>query len=94
MFGFSLFNKICLVFHGRRGLNGTDIFRPTDRERSDNDSDIISGYPVIFRISGYEFGYFYSDIRYGYNMAYMGNILQISDIRLDIRIGHSDIKLG
>ena len=41
-----------------RGINGTDISRPTDRERSDNDSDIISGYPAIFRISGYEFGYF------------------------------------
>ena len=65
--------------------------RPTDREGSDSDSDIICGYPDIFRISGYEFGYFIriSDtdtiwvIYVGYRIS--GRI---------IRIGDSGIKFG
>ena len=52
-----------------RDVNGTDISRPTDREVSDSDSDIIFGYPDVF-----------SDIGFGYNM---GNIRRILDIRSD-----------
>ena len=77
--------------HKPRGVNGTNISRPTDREGSDSDSDIIFGYPAIFRISRYEFGYFIriSDtdtiwvISVGYRIS--GRI---------IRIGDSDIKFG
>ena len=55
----------------RAGDTHARIFpvRPTDREESDRDLDIISGYPDVF------FGYriririLYSDIEFGYNMV-------------------------
>jgi hypothetical protein len=67
-----------------RGVNGTDIIRPSDRPKR-----LIIRLDSFFRISaefsdfGFEFGYYSSDIGYGYDMT---DIRRISDIRISSRI--------
>jgi hypothetical protein len=67
-----------------RGVNGTDIIRPSDRPKR-----LIIRLNRFFRISaefsdfGFEFGYYSSDIGYGFSMT---DIRRISDIRISSRI--------
>jgi hypothetical protein len=67
-----------------RGVNGTDIIRPSDRPKR-----LIIRLNRFFRISaefsdfGFEFGYYSSDIGYGYGTI---DIRRISDIRISSRI--------
>ena len=67
-----------------RGVNGTNIIRPSDRPKR-----LIIRLNRFFRISaefsdfGFEFGYYSSDIGYGFSMT---DIRRISDIRISSRI--------
>jgi hypothetical protein len=92
---FTLKSKLMII---GRGVNGTDIIRPSDRPKR-----LIIRLDSFFRISaefsdfGFEFEYYSSDIGYGYGMT---DICRISDIRISSRItvripyfGYPDIYL-